>query len=363
MIVAGEKLSYGDNYSYFEELINKSILILKDLRFEKNDLLWKRFENESFQALKKVQECNQSEPYAKWNIELVSGHKFPDITAEITNLQKFGIEVKTTQDHKWSTLGGSIMESTRVENVDRINILFATLNPFEIKTKRFEDCISDVSVTHSPRYVINLDISKEETIFHKMGITYDQICKSDKPFSYFRDYFKKKSQQNGTDLWFIYEDDTKALDVEEMPTLEIKFYADLSDEEKENLFIKIIIYRPEVFAKETNDKIYKDIAMYLLNMGILNTSLRDVFSAGSRVCIDGISVPSKINRLIKRIPLVLEYLSKGSISKSITSRYGTMDASEILDKWQKLILEQLNYDCELYKLVSKKFDSLIDHCS
>lgn len=360
MILTGDKLNYSENYPYFEEMLSKTIIVLNDIHtitpFNKDDNLWKKFEHASFQALKKVQENNCGEPYSKWGIELISGHKFPDITAEIANQQKFGIEVKTTQDHKWSTLGGSIMESTRVDNVERINILFATLNPFEIRTRRFEDCVSDVSITHSPRYVINLDTLPDETIFRKMGTTYEAVWKSQTPFNYFRDYFKEKAKRTGTDLWFIY-DENKNIDIEELPSLEIKFYADLSTQEKQILFTKIMLYTPEIFARRTDDKTYKEIALYLLNMGIINTSLRDMFSAGSITLLNDVLVPSKLQRLINQKETFLTFLSHTTPSNSIQEKYQTNNYACILEKWKELIINQWSREPEISVMLSKEFEN------
>ena len=50
------------------------------------------------------------------SIELIGGQKFPDIVAK----KYYGIEVKTTTQNHWKTTGNSVLESTRVEDVERI---------------------------------------------------------------------------------------------------------------------------------------------------------------------------------------------------------------------------------------------------
>lgn len=57
------------------------------------------------------------------SIELIGGQKFPDIIAK----KYYGIEVKTTTQNHWKTTGNSVMEGTRVEDVERIFMLFAKL--------------------------------------------------------------------------------------------------------------------------------------------------------------------------------------------------------------------------------------------
>lgn len=63
------------------------------------------------------------------SIELIGGQKFPDIVAK----NFYGIEVKTTAQNHWKTTGNSVLESTRVEDVERIFMLFGKLGkPIEL---------------------------------------------------------------------------------------------------------------------------------------------------------------------------------------------------------------------------------------
>ena len=63
------------------------------------------------------------------SIELIGGQKFPDIVAK----NFYGIEVKTTTQNHWKTTGNSVLESTRVEDVERIFMLFGKLGkPIEL---------------------------------------------------------------------------------------------------------------------------------------------------------------------------------------------------------------------------------------
>ena len=50
------------------------------------------------------------------SIEVIGGQKFPDIVAK----KFYGIEVKTTTQNHWKTTGNSVLESTRVDDVERI---------------------------------------------------------------------------------------------------------------------------------------------------------------------------------------------------------------------------------------------------
>ncbi|HDQ15873.1 MAG TPA: hypothetical protein ENN45_02320, partial [Bacteroidetes bacterium] len=84
------------------------------------------------------------------SIELIGGQKFPDIVAK----KYYGVEVKTTTQNHWKTTGNSVLETTRVDDVERIFMLFAKLaSPIEFRCRPYEECLSEVVVTHSPRYL------------------------------------------------------------------------------------------------------------------------------------------------------------------------------------------------------------------
>ena len=342
MIIAGKNLDYSENNIQFDLFLDKTIIILKDqnikIPFKSNNALWSEFEEESFRAMNIAQEQNRKEIFSKWKIELVSGSSFPDITTEIATKKKFGVEVKTTRTNKWTTLGGSIMESTRVPNVERINVLFAKLDPFDVRTKRFEDCVSDVAVTHSPRYLIDFNVNPDQTLFKKINVEYSTIWNSDKPFEHFRKHFEEKSRRDGSELWYIESKDNE-LNIEEYPTLEIKFFNELGKEKKDSLTARAIIMFPEIFELSAN---YKKIAIWLLKMGILNTHLRDLFSAGSNVELLGFVVPSKFERLRNLRPIIVDQLLRSPVD--ITKSYNTSNPSEILKLWKSKVMQSSSYD-------------------
>ena len=94
-------------------------------------------------------------PFRVEEIRLVSAQYFPDIIAE----KYYGVEVKSTKENHWTSTGSSIVESTRDKNVENIYMLFGKLGgkTAEFKCRPYEDCLSDIAVTHSPRYLINMN--------------------------------------------------------------------------------------------------------------------------------------------------------------------------------------------------------------
>lgn len=144
-------------------------------------------------------------PFNPNNIELVSGQRFPDIIAE----SYYGVEVKSTKENHWTSTGSSIVESTRVPNVERIYMLFGKLGGerAEFKCRPYEDCLYDIAVTHSPRYLIDMKLEKSQTIFSKMGISYDTLRTSDDAINTVRKYYRDKAKaENRAEMpWWLGE--------------------------------------------------------------------------------------------------------------------------------------------------------------
>lgn len=94
----------------------------------------------------------------------------------------------------WTSTGSSIVESTRDKNVENIYMLFGKLGgkTAEFKCRPYEDCLSDIAVTHSPRYLINMELTKEQTIFSKMGVAYDQLRNAPDSIEIVRKYYREK---------------------------------------------------------------------------------------------------------------------------------------------------------------------------
>ena len=113
-------------------------------------------------------------------IQLVTGHKFPDISV----MDHYGIEVKSTKSNHWKTLGNSVLESTRIREIETIYIFFAQLlkDP-KLKFRKYQDCLSEVQITHSPRYMIDMDLPPGQSIFDKMGMDYEEVRLNERPIS------------------------------------------------------------------------------------------------------------------------------------------------------------------------------------
>ena len=212
-------------------------------------------------------------------IEKVSGQRFPDIVAG----RYYGIEVKSSKDEKWITLGGSVNESTRVDDVDRIFLLFGKLKtPIEFRSRPYEHCLSDVVVTHYPRYRIDMNLPRGATIFDKMNTSYDDLRLSDDPVGQIVDYYKSLLS-DGESLWWTgrvsHDEQTDAA------PMKIRLWKTLSVGEKRELMVTGFSLFPELL-QNSGQKKYERFSLWLAaNHGVLSTSTRDTFSAGGQGAI------------------------------------------------------------------------------
>lgn len=206
-----------------------------------------------------------------------SGIKFPDIVAK----KYFGVEVKTTVQSHWRTTGNSIFESTRVEDVKKIYLLFGKLSdPIEFKYRKYEDCLCDIVVTHSPRYLIDMNLQEGETIFDKVGVDYDSFRNLSNPFKPITQYYRDKLSP-GEDLWWL---EAKSDTVENPSTpLAIRLWRNLDIGLKRQIIVRSFVFFPEIFGSD-----YKRISPWLVQeYGVISPSLRDTFSAGGRCVLPG----------------------------------------------------------------------------
>lgn len=204
------------------------------------------------------------------SIELIGGQKFPDIVAR----KFYGIEVKTTTQNHWKTTGNSVLESTRVQDVERIFMLFGKLGkPIEFRCRAYEECLSEVVVTHSPRYLIDMNLEKGKTIFDKIKTPYDTLRKKKNPIEPITEYYKSKLKP-GQDLWWIQ-------DTEQASKLVIDIWNNLSQKERQHTKNRAMVYFPEVFSNRS-DKFARLSIWLVTRESIVCPNVRDLFTAGGK---------------------------------------------------------------------------------
>ena len=208
-------------------------------------------------------------------IHRISGQKFPDIVAA----KYYDVEVKSSKDEKWQSLGGSVNESTRIEDVERIFLTFGKLvNPVEFRSRPYEECLSDVVVTHYPRYKIDMKLNDNETIFKKMNMTYDNLRLASDPVGSIVDFYKSKLGK-GESLWWT--GSATQDDPAEVAPMTVRLWNALTLSEKQRLNIIGFAYFPELLSNSSRK--YERFSLWLATShGVVNTSTRDSFSAGGQ---------------------------------------------------------------------------------
>ena len=217
-------------------------------------------------------------------------HTFPDIVLVFDNGDKYGIEVKssTGTGRSWKINGNSVLGSTKESVIDTYVMFGKTAMGHQaFRCKRYEDCVADVAVTHSPRYRIDMDLAPGTTFFDKSGLSYQQISNAEKPIDLITEYFRSQGQH----AWWLSESSPAA----------IRMFSDLTREEQHKLLGYCFAHFPEVFSNKTNK--FSRCAMWLAaEHSIVSSSLRDNFSAGGRVTM------TFGERTIERVPRIFDTL-------------------------------------------------------
>lgn len=280
-----------------------------------------------------LKECSKGTEFEN-TIQLVSGSSFPDIVAA----SLYGVEVKSTEKNHWTSTGSSILESTRVKSVKRIYMTFGKLggNPVEFKSRPYEECLSEIAVTHYPRYKIDMNLKSGETIFDKMKVSYDELRKMKNPVDPVARYYKSKLN-DGETLWWAPD----SFDREDGIQFSAKLFRNLDLEEKSVLTAKMLVLFPSLFRENDNTK-YEQPALWLVtNSGVTTSSMRDIFSAGGKE-----EFKTKAG-IILRMPAIFRRVKK--YKELISSLIENAETTVLFKHWQVRIDNgnRLNQWCSL----------------
>lgn len=235
-------------------------------------------------AINTIKTACENTPFSSDDVQLISGQRFPDIVVN----HFFGIEVKSTRENHWTSTGSSIVETTRVDNVDDIYMLFGKLGGEipQFKCKPYQSVLSDIAVTHSPRYLINMELEKDRTIFSKMGTTYDDFRKSKDNISLVREYYRRKAVEQGKQEmpWWITSEN-----IDKAQSFNVKLWNTLETYEKRELQAKCMILFPEALNPAPSKTKYNNTTLWLCSYNqVVNPNIRDLYSAGGKIThVDG----------------------------------------------------------------------------
>jgi len=268
-------------------------------------------------------------------IHHLGGKNFPDIAL----CDEYGVEVKSTKQNHWTTLGNSVLESTRTGSVKYVFIIFGKLTvPVEFKARKYEDCLSEVLVTHYPRYKIDMGLENGQTIFEKMNISYDSLRSIDNPVLPLVDYYKSRLNE-GESLWWV---DNGTPSVQASPIV-MKFWGKLKTSEKRRLKVEGMILFPEIFGSDQHLKYSRFSQWIASKYGIISNSLRDTFSAGGKCyeIIDGErfdNIPRAIYQILVEKDLIIEMLSSISDVDIEECWHGKYEKDKRLDVWKSKVV-------------------------
>ena len=230
-------------------------------------------------AVEKIKLACTNSPFDADEVLLISGQRFPDIVAE----KYYGIEVKSTKENHWTSTGSSIIETTRVKSVEDIYMLFGKLGGEipQFRCRPYQDVLYDIAVTHSPRYLIDMELAENETIFSKMGVTYDDFRKMPDSISKVRSYYQERAKkQNRQEMpWWITSDN-----VETGHSFTIKLWNSLGLSERRSLQAKCMILFPEALNPARSKTKYNNTTLWLCSYNqVVNPNIRDLYSAGGMI--------------------------------------------------------------------------------
>jgi hypothetical protein len=279
-IIAIRKRDISQAHEAFVSLMDRTENILNN-ESQIHPEYYKRLTSSTLEicAVEKIRLACADSPFDANEVRLVSGQKFPDIVAS----EYYGIEVKSTKNDHWTSTGSSIVETTRIESVDDIYMLFGKLGGLvpQFRCRPYQDVLYDIAITHSPRYLINMELGKGDTIFSKMGTTYDTFRKAADNIALVRKYYREKAQkQKRQEMpWWITNEN-----IDKTYSFNIRLWNSLEIAEKRELQAKCMILFPEALNPARSNKKYNNTTLWLCSYNqVVNPNIRDLYSAGGKI--------------------------------------------------------------------------------
>lgn len=298
-IISIRKTNKSQAHQYFTELMEKTERIIND-DARKNPSFYKSLSATDLEttSVEKIQAACAFSPFDPNEVKLISGQHFPDIIANTY----YGVEVKSTKSNHWTSTGSSIVESTRNANVDNIYMLFGKMGGTvpEFRCRPYEDVLYDIAVTHSPRYLINMELGKKDTIFSKMGTTYESLRMSKDPIDIVRHYYREKAiKENKQEMpWWITSEN-----IESSHSFNITLWNTLKDDVKRDLQAKCMILFPEALNPASSQTKYNQTTLWLCSYNqVIVPNIRDFYSAGGKIThVNGKAINPQAAQVFARI--------------------------------------------------------------
>ena len=246
---------------------------------------------------------------------------FPDIA-----VGNFGVEVKFTLNDTWRSVANSILETNRIETVEKVYLIFGKIGGMpEVKWDDYEKSVIHVRTSHVPRFEV--EISADRSLFELMGISYDNFrkLKMNEKMGFIRTYARSRLQK-GERLWWL-EDNIEA---EHAIPIQARLYTNLPIDEKTKLRAEAVLLCPSIVKSGRSKNKYDDAVLYLLTYhGVICHQARDLFSAGS------VANPDNDDEGGLYIKRALKLIEKEIIQASLT-----MEDSLFIEYWGESVLPE-----------------------
>lgn len=262
------------------------------------------------------------------------GHHFPDITVYLgdgVRIHKYGIELKSTQSSSWAINGGSFFESLTDPDYQEIFVFFGKIRKgkedhYTVKYKPYWESLSNIVVTHSPRYLIDMD--KSSVIFHSFS-EYQNVRNLDKSGKtrWVQQYLRENA---GTGTWYL---------PDQIPPQEFSL---ISNQQKQRLIAEAYVLFPADLLKPRSAN-YKRISEFWLEQYyVYTTNIRDKFSASGKQFLHGILVPHTIFTLANHSRIIRQLLESASKEFSALARKEWKNiphkqSSDLLDEYKSVL--------------------------
>jgi hypothetical protein len=261
-------LQKGAGYGWFEEILDKVCSQLDAETKQTPMLEAKQFEN-------RVREVT-AHYFPSGTIDFdPAAQAFPDI--EIRG-RGVGIEVKFSTSDTWRSVANSVLETNRVDAVDKVYLVFGKMGGTPgVRWGEYERCVMHVRTSHVPRFEVDLDT--KESLFTVMQTPYDEFRRlaMHEKMGLIRTYARGRLK-GGERLWWL-ED---APNVEHTLPIQARLYTHLPLQEKTRLRAEAVLLCPGIVASGRARRKYDDAVLFLLTYhGVLCHQARDLFSAGS----------------------------------------------------------------------------------
>lgn len=291
------------------------------------------------------------------DVHIHFGHHFPD--ADLTlNGVKYGVELKSRNNGSWKTNGNSVFESITSEDYEEIFLVFASKipkkNQYLVKYAPYWNTTSTIQVTHSPRFIIDMENSRDSVFESKAEYTSLRTMSESEKIDFLQRYLRENSTGY---KWFITPQDTIN------PTA----FRDLVPPVKSQIKAELLILFPDdLICGDHRNKYTRTVVYMLNNYYTYNNSLRDMFSAGGVYRSNGVEFPQTLRSFI---------VLKDMIDQTITNAnedFFTLAKSKwrenlpeylITEDFKESYLNILNYLGEIEPLNTQLRDANIDSLS